>query len=154
MTTIEVPLTKGRNALVSQEDADWAFGHSWCVTNGYPARGVWSPVRRVFYMHRLIAVRAGILAGYDDDPRLVDHIDRDRLNNQRSNLRSATHSQNLGNVAPKGRSGMLGVALDPRRGTYEAAFFRECKRYRKAGFRTPEDAAAWREAKLAELGSF
>ena len=92
--TQKVPLTKGVFATVS--DADYhrilAVG-SWCLTNtGYAVH--WysdsqTGKRKALYMHRFIM---------DAPPDLqVDHIDRDRLNNTRANLRFATRSQNQGN---------------------------------------------------------
>lgn len=51
----------------------------------------------------------------------VDHKDRDRLNNKWSNLRAATHAENMRNTSSKGgTSRFLGVFLDKRSGKWRA----------------------------------
>lgn len=56
------------------------------------------------YMHRLIM-------GLTDPEVFVDHIDRDTMNNQRSNLRPCTRTENRWNTNPisKGKSMYKGV---------------------------------------------
>lgn len=50
----------------------------------------------------------------------VDHKDLDRANNQWSNLRAATRSQNMANRAAWGVSGLKGVQFHPKTGKYKA----------------------------------
>jgi len=45
------------------------------------------------------------------DGMLVDHIDHNGLNNQKSNLRNCTHGQNMQNRKPYGKSKFKGVIL-------------------------------------------
>ena len=105
-----IPLTKGRFAVV--EDADFArlSQLKWCYnSSGY---AVHYEDRRTIFMHRLIM---------NAPPHLqVDHINQNRLDNRRENLRFATRSQNQAN---KGRqvnntSGYKGVSF--RAGKWEA----------------------------------
>lgn len=149
---IYVPLTQGRSCVVSAEDAEWALAQSWCVTNGYPARGVWTPRRRVLYMHREIAVRAGLLTDYDGDSRLTDHINRDPFDNRRENLRAVTHPENNCNRAAWGASGILGVYQRPN-GLWDAEIRRNGERRRKRGFTSPEEATAWRDEQREAMGA-
>ncbi len=58
-------------------------------------------------MHRVIAERAGI-----DCSDQIDHINRDKLDNQRENLRAATNSQNQANSKDR-KSGPKGATLRP-----------------------------------------
>ena len=94
----KVPLSRGKAfALVDDGDFDnvMALGR-WSLSNSGYAIHWYSDEqgrRRCIYLHRfIIAAPKHIQA---------DHIDRDRLNNQRSNLRLVTRSENQWN---KGRA--------------------------------------------------
>lgn len=74
---------------------------------------------------------------------LVDHKDRDVLNNRKSNLRIATPSQNAANVAPsiKSSSGLKGICLRKGRNKYDAQIKVCGTNIEVRGFVTEEDAA-------------
>jgi hypothetical protein len=69
----------------------------YLLPHGYAAR--WCrDTRRHVQMHReLLELRHG-------DGQTVDHINRDKLDNRRSNLRITTHAQNTQNVPARGGS--------------------------------------------------
>ena len=74
----EIPLTKGRVALVDVDDFEWLSRFRWVVNpQGYAITKT-APYLR---MHRLIM---GLPRGE------VDHKNRDRLDNRKENLRRAT----------------------------------------------------------------
>jgi hypothetical protein len=80
----------------------------------------------------------------------IDHKDWNGLNNQRNNLRSASHSQNLGNGRfRRGISGFRGVAaVGDRWRAYVAGIH-------LGTFATPEEAArAYDAAAIARFGEF
>lgn len=85
----EIPLLRGQVALVDAQDYDWLMQYRWRLnTNGYVVRSCRVGDRTVIVcMHRQImnAQRGHV----------VDHIDHNRLNNTRSNLRFVTQQQNL-----------------------------------------------------------
>lgn len=90
-----IPLSRGKFARVDDEDYTWLDSWKWyCSSSGYAIRtvndlaGIGGKKTRTIHMHREI-LRAEEL--------VVDHIDGDPLNNQRSNLRTCTHSQNMWN---------------------------------------------------------
>lgn len=91
----KIPLTKGKYALVDDEDFEWL--NQWKWTANY--NGNWYAVRRIrnkgvqttVYMHRLV------LELNTKDKRIVDHIDHNTLDNRKCNLRVATKSENAAN---------------------------------------------------------
>lgn len=103
----EIPLTKGKVALVDDADYPALAAFKWhCTSNGYAARRVFDrPYGRIVLMHRVI-MDAGALV-------VVDHRDLDHLNNQRHNLRLATPSENQFNRQRQvnNQSGYKGVSF-------------------------------------------
>jgi hypothetical protein len=95
-----IPLTKGKFAKVDDEDFEYLNKFKWNFHDGY-ARG-WINKSEVL-MHRVI------LNNTTDE--YTDHINGNRSDNRRSNLRFATNSQNQANMKlPKDNtSGCKGV---------------------------------------------
>jgi len=90
-----VPLTRGFTARIDDEDESLISSHRWTVsirkTRKYAKTYVGN--KQYLYMHRLISCPPPDLE--------TDHIDGDGLNNQRSNLRQCTRSQNNANAIKK-----------------------------------------------------
>jgi hypothetical protein len=91
---IEIPLSKNRITIIDAEDWEKVSKYKWAAKEG-PYTCYAAAARHGLLMHRLIMAT----------PRgfLTDHIDRDGLNNRRSNLRIATQSQNLVNSKTSGK---------------------------------------------------
>lgn len=86
-------------AIVDPDVLDELQEFRWVLSREYAMRMVWngkSQPKTNIYLHRWIM---GLEAG---DPRVVDHINRDTLDNRRVNLRVVTRGQNLQNLAVKG----------------------------------------------------
>lgn len=95
---------------VSDIDADLAEFAWFSNSNGYAVRaGNHSP--RLVRMHRVIAGR--MLGRKLERHELVDHINRNRLDNRRSNLRIVGYAENNRNVEARGSSGYKGVYPNP-----------------------------------------
>jgi hypothetical protein len=95
-----IPLTQGKVAIVDDDRYDELSKTKWnYLSVGYARSG-----NGKILMHRLIV---GASRG-----ELVDHIDGNKLNNQKENLRICTKSQNAMNSEKKSnnRSGYKGVA--------------------------------------------
>jgi hypothetical protein len=75
-------------------------------------------------------------------PAEIDHRDGDTANNRWSNLRMATTSQNMANRAVRkdNKSGLKGVRLDSRRGTWVMTTQKHGIKVTKSGFPTAEAA--------------
>lgn len=94
----EINLTKGYKAKVDDEDYQWLVDNfSFHYSSGYARSTKIVDGHRVsLAMHRIILERYGSIP----DGLEPDHIDRDKLNNQRSNLRLVTHKENCNNREP------------------------------------------------------
>lgn len=111
MMTKIIPLTQGKVAKISDEDYERINKHKYHVTNGYAVRRsvVVNGKSKPIYMHREIMETPD---GMD-----TDHINGDRLDNRRGNLRICNRSQNQHNVGkPRNNtSGYKGVARNGKR---------------------------------------
>jgi hypothetical protein len=83
-------------------------------------------------------------------PNVIDHKNRDRLDNRWSNLRAATISQNAGNQPGKGRF-PKGVTFHQQMQRYQAQIKKDGKNYYLGLFDSPEEAAAAYIAAANEL---
>lgn len=110
----QIPVSNGRaSALVDDEDYEMLSRNKWQIDLwGYAVRRVQIPgekrgKRRLVFMHRLIMG----LPSAKENPRHVDHIDRNSLNNQKSNLRICSTRENSRNrgVKSTNTSGYTGV---------------------------------------------
>lgn len=143
----EIPLTKGLVALVDDEDYEVISQQRWRPLKT-PAGHIYAQTGKTL-LHRLITnVPKGLI---------VDHIDGNGLNNQKSNLRICTHSQNKAwgttKARPNNTSGYRGVYLKGKRW---AARIKLNYRYINLGcFDTKEGAAlAYNGAALKHYGAF
>lgn len=111
-----VALTQGKFALVDEADFERVNAVPWKYNRatGRAVRGKQTTVQ----MSRFI-----VGAAEDVD---VDHINGDRLDNRRTNLRVATHQQNLCNrpVHAQNASGFKGVGPWTHSGKYRAPVWR------------------------------
>lgn len=138
-------LTKGRIATVDWEDFDALSQFKWYFNNGYALRACYNPRKNVF-MHRQ-------LTETDDIQYLVDHKNRDTLDNRKENLRRASLSQNQGNrgVGRNSKSGIKGVWFYPRSGKWNAKVGKKNLGY----FATSQEAAeVYAKASAQKFGEF
>jgi hypothetical protein len=137
-------------ALVDDQDEHLAQKPWYQLASGYVVRTEVRDGRKVMvYLHReVVGVRSSA-----EDPVQVDHIDGNRLDNRRSNLRVANASENAQNRgANRGRCLPRGVHYRPRLGDYLALGKLHGRRYEVGTYATPEEAdraiRGWRAANM------
>ena len=105
----KILLTQGKFALIDDEDYEWLSKYKWCAhklfNTFYAERHNPDNHDKIIKMHR------EILGLTEENKNLVDHKDRNGLNNQRYNLRIASHSINKYNckLYKSNSSGQRGV---------------------------------------------
>lgn len=153
----EIPLSKGYVALVDDEDYDrlTAMGRWYFGGDGYAIRSVnykkpngrWSS--KTIRMHRIIM--------NTPDGMDTDHKDTDRLNNQKSNLRICTRSQNKmnTNLRAGSTSGYKGVTWSKSRRKWGSVINLKGKTVWVGFFSDKLEAAkAYNAAALEHYGEF
>jgi len=99
---------KGKYALVDDTDFERINKFNWHVNDqGYAVRSKWfGDTKKKIRMHR------EVLGVSPFSKEIVDHINADKLDNQRMNLRKCSQCQNLANMMMRKRnkSGYKGVS--------------------------------------------
>lgn len=152
----EIPLTKGFTATVDDDDFEWISQHKWRVlikptgSHKYAVCTVSvNGKERNMLMHRIVM---GCPVGMQ-----VDHIDGNGLNNQRSNLRVCTHSENMRNrnARKNSTSAFLGVHWNKQNGKWRAAIRINGKQTIIGLYNSELEAArAYNKAALQHHGKF
>lgn len=133
-----VPLTRGLEAKIDAADAEMIGEMRWSASaHGY-ARAVYNDAggkQTQYFMHRSVVSPAAW--------QHVDHIDGDKLNNTRANLRVCSMAENLANRGAQRNSttGFKGVSVCSQTGSFRAQLVARGKVYRIGRFKTAEEAA-------------
>ena len=92
MSTITI---NGQSVIIDPEDYYIICSKKWQIVNGYARRhlSVKDGKRVYLYMHH------EILGFVPKKGLVIDHINRNRLDNRKSNLRVVTHSKNSINIS-------------------------------------------------------
>jgi len=147
----EIPLTRGKVALVDDADFEWLSHFKWNCRPNHKAFYAFSWIDgHSVSMHRLI-----LNPSRKDS---VDHINGDGLDNRRENLRICTASQNTANTR-RFREGcsskFKGVSWRRSRNRW-LAYYRKDGRFVGLGsYKDEEEAArAYDEAAIEVFGEF
>lgn len=149
--SVAVTTTNGSIFYIDKADELLVRQYKWsCCTD---AKGIVSIVNgKGLSVHNLIM---GTPKGME-----TDHIDLDRLNNRRSNLRIVTHQQNQCNQPPQSNntSGVTGVSYYPPRHKYRARIKVSQKEIHLGYYSTFEEAVQARnvgmELMFGEFGRY
>ncbi len=117
---MKIPLNNGSMAIIDPEDFPKIKDYTWRIdSTGYASTTIdKKPVR----MHRVVApVKPNLV---------VDHINRNKLDNRRSNLRVVEHKINIinHNLFHKNTSGCSGVSFNKRLEKFESYITIDCKK--------------------------
>ncbi len=142
-------MTQGKYAIVDPDDFYKLSQHKWCVkkdrSTTYAHRAVYK-IKKTIMMHRQIM--------HAKKNILVDHINRNGLDNRKANLRFATCRQNVWNSANgvnRGASKYKGVWWDKNSKRWRAALcYNNNKRIHLGGFDDEREAAAAYDAAAKE----
>lgn len=136
-STIQVggPRTKRRGvALVDRADAEAVGVYPWCMSRGYAVRGAQiGGKRRLVLMHRFLL---GLSPG---DGVQVDHINGNKLDNRRANLRVCTNAENHQNLHHCGF--YRGVSWHARKKRWQAYAYLARKKRHLGYYASKEEAA-------------
>jgi hypothetical protein len=136
--TKQIFLSKGKIAIVDDEDYEWLSQWRWyCIEGRYTAYAARTDNKnkKTVYMHKeILGVQNGVI---------VDHKNRDGLLDTKDNLRICSYSQNAINRKKNknNTSGYRGVFFDKKNGAYRAKIVVDGKIYRMGNFSSAVEAA-------------
>lgn len=100
---MELFTKKRQSFLIDDDDFNLVKDINWSMTNGYFI-GYFKKNKKQYYLHRVIM---GI---HEYSSPMVDHINGDRSDNRKANLRLCTNAENSRNRKSTGSSIYLGVS--------------------------------------------
>lgn len=136
-----IPLTRGKFAIVDDEDFEWLSKKSWyAFFNGwifYAATNKSIKIdktRKTFLMHRIILNPLAEMQ--------IDHKNGNGLDNRRNNLRICIQEENNRNKIGKSHSSIYkGVTWDKNRNCWKAAISKQNKIINLGRFKDEKEAA-------------
>ena len=92
----EIPLSQSKVARVDNADYDLVSQHTWSAVQGQNTWYAHTNIR-VNGKHTILVMHRLILGLEPSDKKHTDHVDHNGLNNQRTNIRVCSRSQNAAN---------------------------------------------------------
>lgn len=147
---MNIKTSSGKVFIIDREDYKKVSLYKWHISShGYVKRDEWNGKnRKVVYLHRYILE-------INNTKSLVDHVNGDKLDNRKSNLRLCNRSQNACNskLSKNNSSGYKGVRK--KRKKWQAYFKFNGKQKSIGVFETKQEAAlAYNKKVLAVFGEF
>ncbi|WP_255367831.1 AP2 domain-containing protein [Psychrobacillus sp. OK032] len=148
-----IELANGNVAKIDAEDYERVSAIHWHIDDaGYARTNIWSDGKKTSAprMHRFILQET-------DRKTHIDHINGDKLDNRKNNLRVCSNSANLMNRGKQSNnsSGYKGVVFDKSRSKWKAEIGFNKKRKFLGRFHTIEEAAlAYNDAAVLYHGEF
>ena len=143
-------------ALVDDEDYPRLLPYTWRKNaQGYAVRRIYTRISKGVRHAKDVRMHRQIMG--EPEGMEIDHSDNNGLNNQKSNLRVATHWQNLANRAlqKNNTSGYRGVSWSKQAKKWWAQIYVDSKTMHLGLFDDVKDAArAYNEAAIERYGEF
>lgn len=121
-----VPLTKGKFAIVDEDMFDYLNQWKWQYHSGYARRSVriGEKIKQLHMSHVVLPVKEGMV---------VDHINRNPLDNRKNNLRVCSQKENILNSSRRkdNASGYTGVSFY---GNKWRAYIQSDKKWKHIGY--------------------
>lgn len=141
-----------QKVLVDDSDYHELSKYKWGVQKGgntlYAITTIYSPKKTTIRMSRLIL-------GINNPSIFCDHKDANGLNNQRTNLRTATPQQNSFNISGNGLLGQKGVSWSKLHKKFRVRITYNARVFHIGLFdELPEAAKAYNEAATKYYGEF
>jgi hypothetical protein len=142
-----IKLTQGKHTIVDDEDFEFLNQRKWHYDTRYATRTQWNKETKKetkIYMHRLIL----------PDVKEVDHINGNKLDNRKENLRACNRKQNSRNQSTQKRkksSKYKGVIFDKSRSKWRVELKKNQIRYYVGRFLTEKEAGLAYNEKAKEL---
>ena len=137
----EIILTQGKVTIVDNEDYDYLMQWKWQFHNGYARRTQHICMIGTKRIKKQIALHRIVLN--NPDGLQVDHINGNRLDNRKENLRVCTCAENVRNrsTPSNNTSGFKGVFWDKRMKKWQAQISADSKTIRLGYFTSTIEAA-------------
>lgn len=145
-----IPLTRDKEAIVDDDDFEYLSQWKWhCLANGYAARRQYENGRKggntYIRMHRLV--------NKTPDGLFTDHINGNKLDNRKSNLRDCTYTENNVSKPPtsSNTSGYKGVSFSKGMNKWHAQIRKSGEHWDLGYFDSPREAAQAYNDKAREI---
>lgn len=149
----EIKLTRGFVTQVDDEDYEWLNNRKWHAHTVKKNSSSYTKAQR--RESGKVVIMSRYILSVHDPKVIVDHIDRNPLNNQKSNLRICSYRQNNMNGRGWNKLGIKGVSFDARFNRYRAQITVDRKKIHLGSFSSKEDAAvAYNKAAIKYFGVF
>lgn len=137
----KIGLGHGKYAIIDLEDVEEVRKYIWrCISTDYA------------HSHQLNLLLHQFLLGATPEGHVVDHINRNKLDCRRANLRFVTHSQNILNSTWHDEAEGITYIIRGNKTRWQAYYIKQRSKIHIGTFDTKEEARVAREAYLANLG--